>query len=419
MSATHQRLKGKRIALLTLQHFANAPRAQKESGALAFAGAEVTVLGSWWSRQKADEDLQLADQLGITYVPLISLFAPKRETFIPRLRARLAKSTYSSFGMVLPEAYGITARRMQDAIRKLRPDLTMVHCEPGLWAGCRLLDEGFRVGIDFEDWFSEDLLPKDRVGRPVEALARAEKRLLHEGSVKFATTTAMGTALAEWAGIKSPPVTIPNCFPFSQAPQAEDPRRDQRDPDALSLYWFSQTIGPGRGLETLADALTKLRGNWQLHLRGDVSRHGAWFEETFPQEIRGRVVLHAGVPNAELAACSSGHDVGLALESPNCKSRDLTATNKIFEYLRCGLAVIATSTKGQLEVMSKCPEAGWVIPPEDPVALAKVLQNCIDHRDEVDAAKEAAKKAASDVWSWEKYQPILIESIVRVEGLGD
>jgi hypothetical protein len=58
-----------------------------------------------------------------------------------------------------------------------------------------------------------------------------------------------------------------------------------------------------------------------------------------------------------------------------------------------------------------------VIPPEDPVALAKVLQNCIDHRDEVDAAKEAAKKAASDVWAWEKYEPMLVAEVVRgIEG---
>lgn len=407
-----QRLKGKKIALLTLQHFANAPRAQKESAILASAGAEVTVFGSWWSREKADEDLQLAKQLGVTYVPLISLFAPKSKTFIPRLRARLAKSAYSTFGIVLPEAYGITARRMLSAVRKLRPDLTMVHCEPGLWAGCRLMDEGFRVGIDFEDWFSEDLLPKDRVGRPVDALAQAEKRLLREGCVRFATTTAMGTALAEWAGIATPPVTIPNCFPWSQVPQAEDPRRDQRDPDALSLYWFSQTIGPGRGLETLADSLTKLRANWQLHLRGDLSRHGAWFEETFPQEIRGRVVLHEGVSNADLAACSSAHDIGLALEAPNCRSRDLTATNKIFEYLRCGLSVIATSTKGQLEVMSQCPEAGWVIPPEDSLALAKVLQDCIDNTDQIRSAKSAARKAASDVWAWEMYIPSLLKEVM-------
>lgn len=80
---------GKKIALLTLQHFANAPRAQKEAGALASAGAEVTVIGSWWSREKADEDLQPAERLGVNYVPLISLFAPKSETFIPRLGSRL------------------------------------------------------------------------------------------------------------------------------------------------------------------------------------------------------------------------------------------------------------------------------------------------------------------------------------------
>ena len=66
-------MKGKKVALLTLQHFANAPRAQKEAGSLARAGADVTVFGSWWSDERAQEDLALAERLGITYIPLIDL----------------------------------------------------------------------------------------------------------------------------------------------------------------------------------------------------------------------------------------------------------------------------------------------------------------------------------------------------------
>ncbi|MDA7622101.1 glycosyltransferase, partial [bacterium] len=104
-------------------------------------------------------------------------------------------------------------------------------------------------------------------------------------------------------------------------------------------------------------------------------------------------------------------DIGLALEDPFCKSRDLTATNKIFEYMRCGLATIATRTSGQIEVLNKAEGAGWIIEPKDEDALIERIQFCLDHPDKVAAAKSLAKEAAEGVWSWEAFEPILVEKI--------
>ena len=172
----------------------------------------------------------------------------------------------------------------------------------------------------------------------------------------------------------------------------------------MSFYWFSQTIGPGRGLETLAKALSRLQGNWELHLRGELRSYGVWFDMTFPAVIRDRIRCLGMVTNADLAAHSASHDVGLALEEPFCLNKDLTASNKIFEYLRCGLAVIATATQGQMEVMNRCPEAGWVIPPADEEALAAVMQRCLDERENLDRTKLAASQAASGTWAWESFE---------------
>jgi len=405
-------MKNKKIALLTLQHLSNAPRAQKEAGALARAGAEVTVFGSWWNADRAEEDLELAKKLGFRYIPLVDLRPEAGGALGPRLRTRIAKEAIKRFGIVMPEAFGTSARLMVEEVKKLQPDLTMVHSEPGLWAGQKLIKAGYHVGIDFEDWFSEDLLEEARKTRPVDAIAKAEKFILQNAAVSFATTDAMAKALAKWAGVEKVPTTIPNTFPWADSPK-EDNNPDDRKKDCVSFYWFSQTIGPGRGLEVLADALTHLKGEWQLHLRGNLNNRMDWFEATFTEAIRDRVIIQPIVPNHLLPAHSASHDVGLALEEPFCKSRDLTATNKIFEYLRCGLAVIATETSGQREVMQHCPDAGKLIPSDDPVALISSMQEFLDNPELVSRGKAAAKEAASDQWSWEKYETILINEVEK------
>lgn len=401
----------KKIAILILQHLSNAPRAQKEAAALARAGAEVTVLGSWWSDKLSEEDVEIAEKLHITFVPLVDLRPGAAGSFMPRLKGRIAKELFRHFNLVIPETYGVTARKMMSMVRQMKPHLTMVHCEPGLWAGCRLLDEGFCVGVDFEDWFSEDLLPEARLHRPVRAIAAAEKRLLGRAAVRFATTRSMALALQQWANVDTTPLVIPNAFRRTDAP-GQDSGLDRRSPDAVSFHWFSQTIGPGRGLETLAAALSGLQGNWELHLRGQIKGMEVWLEQTFSPRLQEQITIHPLVSNEQLPRHCASHDVGLALEIPYCNNKDLTASNKIFEYMRCGLAIIATDTKGQQEVMAGCPGSGWVVPANDADRLRSVMQRCIDKSDSVAAAKAEARRASATSWAWEAFEPLLVQEVV-------
>ena len=70
--------------------------------------------------------------------------------------------------------------------------------------------------------------------------------MLKNGAVNFATTEAMAANLSNWAGLETPPTSIPNTFPWADSPK-KDINADKRDPNCVSFYWFSQTIGPGRG----------------------------------------------------------------------------------------------------------------------------------------------------------------------------
>jgi len=53
------------------------------------------------------------------------------------------------------------------------------------------------------------------------------------------------------------------------------------------------------------------------------------------------------VDGDDLLSRIAEHDIGFAGEMPHCRSRDLTVTNKILQYLLAGLAVVASGTAGQ------------------------------------------------------------------------
>jgi glycosyltransferase involved in cell wall biosynthesis len=404
------------LLILIGGHLSNAPRPQKEAAAAVTAGFRVVIRGVWWSDRLAKEDLALAASIGAEFVPVIDLRKLDLSTLLLKVKQRLAREACARLGWETVRALGVGAPEMLREALRIRPDLIMVHSEAGLWVGKQMFQRGFKVGVDFEDWFSEDLPLADRKGRPLRLLKALERTLLREAHLTLTTTQVMAESLAKDAGTKRVPEVMPNCFPWSKAPRSGVEGQDARSPSALSLYWFSQTIGPARGLETLAQALTQVHGEWELHLRGDLRHYQTWFESAFPATIRDRVILHDPVSNAELPVASSGHDVGLALEEPHCPSRDLTATNKIFEYLRCGLAVIATQTSGQEEVMAACPNAGWRVPPRNLEALREALQNCLNDRESVRTAREYAVVAASSQWAWESFEAKLSGLLQKAAG---
>jgi glycosyltransferase involved in cell wall biosynthesis len=393
----------KRILILNPGHLSCGPRLLKEAVAAKSAGFEVTIRGVWWDDRRAQEDLDLSKAIGVDFAPVLDIRLGSSWRNYNRLRHRLAKEVFKRFDYVSPNLYGYGARELFEESLHLKSDLTLVHSEAGLWVGLQLLRRGLKVGVDFDDWFSEDLPPQSRTGRPVKMLQRLERTLLREASLTSTTTECLAIALAEDARCPRIPLVIPNCFPWANAPYRDGIARDRQVPGIISFYWFSQTIGPGRGLEILAQALSIISGEWQLHLRGEIRNNYNWFEAVFPVTIRSRIHIHPIVSNDDLSSYTVGHDIGLALELPYCKNKNLTASNKIFEYLRSGLAIIATATEGQLEVMERCPHSGWTVLPSDVGALAATLQRCIDNPEVVRAAKEHAQFAAEHSWSWESY----------------
>lgn len=404
-------LNGYRILIIAGCHLANAPRVQKEARTLRLAGAEVIVCGTWSSAALADEDVLLARLLDIDFRPVVDI--RNASGFRIRVLQRLATELYKRFKWVSSRNFGIGVPELLQEARRIKADLTIVHLESGLWIAKELLATNQSVGVDFDDWFSQDLPEADRLGRPVVALQALERHLLVHASYCTTTTRVMAAAIAADAKSNRLPIAIPNCFPAADREQAELGPGDVTAQGCVAFHWFSQTIGPNRGLETLAQALELLSGNWCLSLRGNIKHYTQWFENTFSNAARAKIKILDPVPNTQLLSRIMSHDVGLALEIPYCMSRQYTATNKIFEYMRAGLAIIATNTEGQLEVMNACPDAGIVVSSEDPAELAFAMQTFINDRKRLLDSRIASKEAGGSMWAWEKFEEEFLQTVLE------
>jgi hypothetical protein len=107
------------------------------------------------------------------------------------------------------------------------------------------------------------------------------------------------------------PIVLRNSFPLQ--PRS---RLDRPAASAMPRFiWFSQTIGPGRGLELFLAAWARTTVPSEIHLLGE---ERAEFRERLlrrvPAEKRSRIHFIALVTPEELPGKLAEFDLGLALE---------------------------------------------------------------------------------------------------------
>jgi glycosyltransferase involved in cell wall biosynthesis len=399
------------IVILTGSHLCNNPRVLKEADALSAAGYDVEVLGCAMNAAQAAEDRELQQGRNWKFTPCWNDVdfrpASRLRNFAWRVERRSAYEAAKAFGTESVSQLGGGRRAILAEARKRRADLFVAHSAATMWVASRLMGEGRAVGVDMEDWFStEHAFPY-----PQNLIARLERTLLCGSIHKTCTSEAMAEALAHEYGC-APPTVVYNAFDWQLREKLEGASGDRRDPRKLSLHWYSQTLGPGRGLEDLFKALPLLRNDIEIHLRGQTA-HGSeqWLDQQIPAAWRSRVTVHGIVPNVELLSRIAGHDVGFAGEMKHTRTRDLTVTNKILQYLPAGLAVVASDTAGQREVANKAPGAILVYESGDARSLAQKIDLLASSPERLAAAKIAALKAARESFSWQLMAPRLVAGV--------
>jgi glycosyltransferase involved in cell wall biosynthesis len=128
--------------------------------------------------------------------------------------------------------------------------------------------------------------------------------------------------------------------------------------------------------------------------------------------IADRVEFLGTIPERnELLSWCRKSDIGLALlpkESSDVNEQNMTgASNKPFDYLSCGLAILMSDLPDWRAFYAE-PGFGLTCNPEDSKSIADALRWFLDHPVEMRAMGESGRRRIATEWNYEaKFVPIL------------
>ena len=225
----------RRICLVTGNHLCHNPRVWKSASALARNGFSVEVLGAWTDPVLKDRDRELLISLPFKFTPVVDMTQTGLSALFRRGRNKVGRVAHQFVNKENRWQLGYCYPELREAAFRCSASLFIAHSEPGMAVAADLLRHGYRVGVDMEDWFSEDLLPEARRQRPVSLLRGLERRLLVNGSYASCPSIAMSGALADEYGCRRPEVIYNS---WDRTGRSDfDAVKDRQNTGRPSIHW--------------------------------------------------------------------------------------------------------------------------------------------------------------------------------------
>ena len=403
----------RRVCLVSPGHVSSNPRLVKEANALAAAGYEVHAVVGRYFPPLLPHDEKIFSHA--PWSPHVVDYARGPVAIASKVARRLLRSlacralrtrSLAAAGL----AHHAAVPQLARAARAVEAELYIGHCLAGLAAATLAARaRGARVAFDAEDFHADE--SESAEDGPVEnpLIERVERECLP--SCRYITASSPGIAQAyrDRYGVAEPTIVL-NVFPLAEAPPApvvtptDGPRR---------FYWFSQTIGPDRGLELILPVLAAMRTPTELHLRGfEAPGFRAQLQDIAGRAgFRGMLEFHPVAAASEMARLSSGYDIGLSLESSSPPNRDLCLTNKIFTYLLAGIPLAMTPTSAQRRLAAALGEAALLVDLKRPAECARMLDEWFMDAALRGRAREHAWSLARTRYNWDIEQRKLLDCV--------
>jgi glycosyltransferase involved in cell wall biosynthesis len=393
----------KRITVVTAGHLSTCPRMLKAADALSADGHTVRVVATRhepWATE-ADVDVRSRRSWPVTTVDYRR--GHGSTYWRSGVRYRLASAAAESIGpMRVP--YSVVERafsRVHDELVAAASSQPADLIYGGTTGALSAVSEAARrlgvpYGIDFEDLHHAET--EGPGAALVDALAlRVEAAVAKQAAFSTTSSDAMAQEYEKSIGVR--PATIHNTFPLPMDP----PPLERSERTGLRVYWFSQTIGRGRGLENAIAALGRLGIPCELTIRG--RPQPGYLEELFSlaASCAGTLRLVHRPPAApdSMIELAREHDVGLATEPTSLLNRRVCLSNKAFTYLLAGLAVVISDTPGARPLGSDIGEGAALVAPDDVDALAGAFARFAGSAERLACARRSAWHAAVRRWHWQ------------------
>ncbi len=398
------------VCIVSPGNLASNPRVLKEADALHGAGYGVTAVVCNYSKALRGEDDAIAASVPWKVVRV------KRtvEEGIAARAATVLANTLLSMGMPVPAHVAACSARapvlpLTRSARQIHADLYIAHYIAALPAAAAAARRrGALLGFDAEDFHSGEGTGAPGETFRMQMVETVERAFLPSCTYTTAASPLIGEAYARRYGVS--PSTVLNVFPLSMAP----PHPKPRNAGPLRAYWFSQTIGLDRGLQSFIEAMAKARAAVTLDIRGSNRwGHGdALLALARELGIGDRVKLLPMASPGEMVQLASLYDIGLSLETDVSENRRICLTNKIFTYLLAGVPVVMSDTPAQSRLAPDLGAAARLCSLADPAGLASTLDELASEAILAEAAAEAWR-LGRERYNWDREQAILLRSVAE------
>jgi glycosyltransferase involved in cell wall biosynthesis len=397
----------RRVCIVSPGSLASNPRVLKEAGALHEAGYDVTTVVCDYTEALRDYDVEIAARVPWRVVRALRSPAERYTSAAARLMAAAIDVTRRKVPVAIAaRAYGGPVSVLQEATRTIASDLYIAHYIAALpAASAAARRHGAMLGFDAEDFHSGEIIDGPGAALRMKMVEAVEGALLPSCSCVTAAAPLIAEAYATRYGVPRP-TTVLNVFPMDMAPK----QGRTATSGMLRAYWFSQTIGLDRGLQSFMQSMPQAKTRIELDIRGgDRSRHAEKLLALARElGIADRVkVLPVGAPQ-EMVRVAAAYDLGLSLETDVSENRRLCLTNKIFTYLLAGVPVVMSDTPAQRAFAPGLGSAALLVSLADPGAMATALDRFATT---LGQAKSEALRLGRERYNWDVEKKVLLQSV--------
>lgn len=237
------------------------------------------------------------------------------------------------------------------------------------------------------------------------AVTWVEKQLMPRAAAAITTTDARAKFFARAYGIQRP-VVLQNRPRFSAEKYNDRIRRELALTEPWPIVLYQGTLQRGRGLERLIEAAARTVGTYFVFI-GDGPLAGDLKQQAKRAELSERVHFIPTVSLGDLPSYTASADIGVQPIENTCLNHFTTDSNKLFEYVMGGLAVVASGMPEIRKIVAD-HDLGITVAPDDTEALTGAIQTLVRNEKLRGHYSKKARVAASTL-NWEGQEHGLVD----------
>ena len=206
------------------------------------------------------------------------------------------------------------------------------------------------------------------------------------------------------------PVEVIRNIPLCGVEKTENKNTNIDIPRDKKIVLYQGAINKDRGIEEAIKSMQFVDGVLLLII-GDGDVINEVKKLAVDLNLQEKVKFTGKIPFRELINYTQLADLGLCIEKPTNINYIYSLPNKLFDYIRSGVPVLASHLP-EVENIINQYSIGEFIESHDPQHIASQIRKCLDDESSRTLWKENLKIASHDL-CWENEEKILLQIITR------